>query len=421
MRRVQIIENEEDAQAWETASQRSCEEKDTEVAGGNTISPATDSEIPGRHRNWCFTVFGESKQWIDENKRVSAKEIDGPVLPRFKLEQVQYMVHQFEKCPKTGRLHIQGYVQFKSAKKMSALKRLHSGAHWDVRQGTHDQARNYCMKSETQVEGPFEFGIPKDDQGKRSDLDHLEDLIKHGASDQMISQVAFKPFIKYHRGIDKWRQCQFIKREEMPRVEIIYGPSGCGKTRSVYDKHGYDNVYSVIDPKWWDGYRQQEAVLFDEVDFSERPVREWLQILDRYPHQVQVKGGFVHLNSPFIYIISSNRHAIKHFLLGDFKRRIAKVTEMKENPNLRDVFDEIGPEIPRCESPINPPQFTEIEWEGKYDDTNSETKGDTPHARTLSECEEAIRVPCTTLTQDLEALDNGDDIRRILDEHLDRL
>lgn len=284
----------------------------TEVARGNT-SPSHDDEdvrsLPtSRHKNWMWTAFDTQ-------------------VPKFNWDHVQYEVHQLEEAPSTGLPHFQGYVQFKNAKALSALKKMHKTAHWEERQGTHEQAKQYCMKEDTRIEGPFEFGQERNEQGRRNDLDALYTSLQGGMSERDVSHQHFRSFIKFHRGIDRWRQVQYSQRTTPPIVTLIYGPSGSGKTRFVYAKHGYEVTYSVTDSKWWNGYAQQEAVLFDEVDFYERTPREWLQILDRYPYQVPNKGGFVPFNSRYIYIISPKIYGVSHFMMGDFRRRFDRLIE----------------------------------------------------------------------------------------------
>ena len=52
---------------------------------------------------------------------------------------------------------------------------------------------------------------------------------------------------------------------------------------------------------WWDGYTNQDVILIDDFD-GKWPFRDLLRLLDRYPYQGQIKGGYVKINSPHIYI-----------------------------------------------------------------------------------------------------------------------
>lgn len=60
-----------------------------------------------------------------------------------------------------------------------------------------------------------------------------------------------------------------------------------------------DNIYIQNGPNskggamWWDGYCGQKVVILDDYRPWWCPFSFMLRLLDRYPIQVQVKGGFV--------------------------------------------------------------------------------------------------------------------------------
>lgn len=117
---------------------------------------------------WCFTLNNPDL----ENT------------PVFDQERVAYAVYQVERGEQ-GTLHLQGYVELTQNMRMVGVKNLFGGwaqrAHWEKRRATRDAAREYCMKEETRVQGPFEFGVWQSrSQGKRSDLANVVELIKQG-------------------------------------------------------------------------------------------------------------------------------------------------------------------------------------------------------------------------------------------------
>lgn len=78
-------------------------------------------------------------------------------------DRVRYLVYQYEVCPTTGRMHVQGYVELTKACRFSGIKaalRLPDTVHMEKRQGTPAEARAYCMKQETRLPGtePYEHG-----------------------------------------------------------------------------------------------------------------------------------------------------------------------------------------------------------------------------------------------------------------------
>lgn len=60
---------------------------------------------------------------------------------------------------------------------------------------------------------------------------------------------------------------------------------------------------------WFDGYEGQDDVLMDDYQCSMLDREFFLRLLDRYPMQVPVKGGFVEWR-PKRIIITSNHNPI---------------------------------------------------------------------------------------------------------------
>ena len=51
--------------------------------------------------------------------------------------------------------------------------------HLEIRRGTQQQARDYCQKHDTRVDGPWEYGTPHK-AGKRNDIEEMYDDIEEG-------------------------------------------------------------------------------------------------------------------------------------------------------------------------------------------------------------------------------------------------
>jgi len=66
-------------------------------------------------------------------------------------------------------------------------------------------------------------------------------------------------------------------------------------------KFGQENIYSKDNTPWWDGYRQQQVIMIDDFE-DDIPYRTLLKMIDRYQYQGQIKGGYVHINSPQMVI-----------------------------------------------------------------------------------------------------------------------
>lgn len=121
-----------------------------------------------------------------------------------------------------------------------------------------------------------------------------------------------KELCRFTRVYDRVRYESAPRRDrstEQPDVYVLIGAPGVGKTRWVWANE--PDLYPKDNSKWWDGYCGQEAVLWDDFR-GNYDYDEFLRVLDRYPLQVQVKGGYAHMNAKRIYI-TSNVHWKKWF------------------------------------------------------------------------------------------------------------
>lgn len=70
---------------------------------------------------------------------------------------IKYGIWQVEECPDTGKLHVQGYFEWRSPVRLAAAKRAIGDpqAHLEARRGSREQARDYCSKEESRRDGPW--------------------------------------------------------------------------------------------------------------------------------------------------------------------------------------------------------------------------------------------------------------------------
>jgi len=103
----------------------------------------TMSEAPAKH--WCATWNNPKDKYKTDLALVAA------TLHR-RCDQIAYAVYQLEKGLR-GTEHFQMYFEFGNKMRLSALKKILKTAHWEKRRGTREQARAYCMKDDSRVEG----------------------------------------------------------------------------------------------------------------------------------------------------------------------------------------------------------------------------------------------------------------------------
>lgn len=207
-------------------------------------------------RNYCFTSY----------------KVDNP-LP-FDETKVKYLIYQKERCPESGREHFQGYIELKSPQRISFVKNLFNdnGVHCEQRRGTREQAKDYCSKLESRVDGPWEHGVfGEGGQGKRSDLKEqakiVRELIRENPKTFQRELVEEHPeiLLKYSRGVEAIRTAlETQERTWTTECELYIGKPGTGKSTLVKDKYPDAFWYSSSSKGYWDGYEGEEVVVFDE-------------------------------------------------------------------------------------------------------------------------------------------------------------
>lgn len=246
-----------------------------------------------RSRNYVFTLFDWTQLVFD-------------------YEHMSYLVYQIEKAPETGRLHAQGYVELHNAKTFSALQKVIGKAHLESRKGTAKQAREYCMKEESRVEGPWEFGEISQ-QGKRNDIEKVVALVKEGATLEKISQEAPNEALKFSRGIVFLRQNLDVPQpRQKPKIWYIWGDSGVGKSK--WTRENFPDAYIANDCQnaWFDGYDRHKTVVFDEFD-GNFPRLTMLRLLDYGAIRLPIKGGYVTIHADqFVFTSNKSPEEIYH-------------------------------------------------------------------------------------------------------------
>jgi len=195
--------------------------------------------------NWVFTInnpddLEEPKSWA----------------------LVKYCVWQLE-SGENGTRHLQGYVVMNRRLTLIGMKRLNATAHWEIRRGNHKQAKAYCMKPETRIEGPWEHG-EEPCMGKRSDLEEVFEMVQKGSTPREIAETMPTTFMRYHKGIMSLRFALSKPRNFKTEVTVIWGDTGVGKSRWGMETYGETAYWKPPNSKWWDGYDAQEVGIVDE-------------------------------------------------------------------------------------------------------------------------------------------------------------
>lgn len=261
-----------------------------------------------------------------------------------------FMIYQLERG-ETGTLHIQGYVYFPTPRTGRCVQKLLGGkGHLEPRRGFHSEAQAYCSKEDTRVEGPWVFGdttLVPECQGARTDMSRLLSRSLEIPEAELFEEFPGQ-MIRYHKGVEHYRQLKRPKRHHQMQNIVVYGESGVGKS---YFSMSYPDVYVVPEPKgsglYWDGYAGQETVVLDDMTGRFMKYRTLLRLLDRHPFQVPYHGGQMEFSSKTI-VMTSNTHPSEWYSCDDdwldspLRRRltegdscILKLT-LEKNPELDD-------------------------------------------------------------------------------------
>lgn len=230
-------------------------------------------------RNYCFTINNPQE--------------DIPV--EFPEDVVRYAVYQAERGAE-GTVHYQGYMELNKPVTVIGVKKwgdMWNRAHLERRMGTREQARNYCMKEDTRVSGPYEFGdFASGGKGTRSDLNEVRDAIMNGMTKEEVLMEYVDVIAKYPRLVDTCIQVSAKNRAQRiidfePRVwqeslidrlsadphprEIVWVYDGVGNTGKSYlskylvQEHGafYCNGGKAADICY--SYAGERIAIFDFV------------------------------------------------------------------------------------------------------------------------------------------------------------
>lgn len=275
-----------------------------------------------------YSLMAQSSNWLFTLNNPAS--VDIPKL----WPDVKYAIWQAE----TGALgtpHLQGYVIFSKRKRIGGLKKISATAHWEIRRGTHTQAKEYCSKEETRTGGPWTMG-EEPTQGKRTDLEEIAGLLVEGQTPKDLALSHPAQFIRNHRGIVALRAYLQKPRAFKTECFVIHGVTGVGKSRWA-NEHFPDAFWKSPNCNWWDSYDGEDTVVIDEF-YGWLAWSELLRLCDRYPCMIQTKGGSCHFTSKRI-IFLSNDHPSKWYsnpkcCWSTLERRLENIAEMRRDGTL---------------------------------------------------------------------------------------
>ena len=274
----------------------------------------------GSSRTWCFRLYAACDKETDlsEDERGAREDEIFTLLGAVDAQGGRYIIFSLERT-ETQRLHYQGYVEWATPTRFARCKLLlgFDSVHVEKRIKTRSEAREYCRKEDSHVDGPWEAGRWIGHQDAPCHLTECIHMLRDGANMVEVADFAPAVWARNHNALRIYQSwCARGRDPEVPsRVVVFFGPPGVGKTRFAWhDLHFLGKPYfnKSSGDRWFDGYAGEQHMLIDDFEPDVGGIRYWLRVFDRYPMPVAIKGGFVQLRTTLIYI-TSNVHPSEWF------------------------------------------------------------------------------------------------------------
>jgi hypothetical protein len=178
------------------------------------------------------------------------------------------------------------------------------------------------------------------DKPKKLDerLLEIKKAIDEGSTFEEIADSHFDLYVRYYKGLEKYKMLKSKPRNHHVDVIVIQGPTGTGKSKWAMDN--YPNAYWKQRSNWWDNYEDQETVIIDEF-YGWLPFDLLLRLCDRYPLLVETKGGQVQFIAKTIIITTNALPSswYKSCYFPSFARRVTKWMVMPILGNIQEFTD----------------------------------------------------------------------------------
>lgn len=186
----------------------------------------------------------------------------------------------------TGTPHLQGFVTFQRAYRLTALKKLMPRAHWE--KACTADAANYCFK-----EGDFYLSDRRTKKRGRGGaaLDDLTEFIINGGTIQEAWKLHPTTMVKHYKGIELLAaqvnpkkakasyEAESFNREPLEwdhdhdsmKSWILQGDPGTGKTQYALSHFACPLLVSHMDDLREFAPDTHDGIVFDDMDFKHLP------------------------------------------------------------------------------------------------------------------------------------------------------
>lgn len=266
---------------------------------------------------------------------LSSVDTNGFIIPSPMPKEFQFFVGQLERGTNSERLHFQFVVGFcRSVRFEKAKSFFHDSVHLESCRD-RDSSIEYVRKRETRVDGSeVELGKLPTRRSVKRDWDKVWESARSGDLEGVDSSIRVQHYNSLKRIATDYMTPPV---RHNVKLYIYWGITGAGKSHRAYteaNEQGPDVFYKDADTKWWDGYRGEARVIFDEFT-GDIPIATVLAWVNWMPRTVEVKGGSIPLLAREFWFTSNTEpsrwwpHASDKSW-GAFQRRITECVEFTE-------------------------------------------------------------------------------------------
>lgn len=211
---------------------------------------------------------------------------------------IAYIKGQQEIGEETGYHHVQVLVIFKTAVRLSAVRKSFEG-HFEITRS--EAASQYVWKEATRVaDSQFEIGVLPMRRNNATDWETIRKQAEEGNLQAIPPDIYIRCYNQLRRISSDNAKCVAMERT----CFVFWGRTGTGKSRRAWDEAGMEAYSKDPQTKWWDGYQGQQNVVIDEFRGA-ISISHLLRWLDRYPVRVECKGSAMPFVSSKIWITSN--------------------------------------------------------------------------------------------------------------------